>query len=108
MRCRAQSNMLASQLRLRQAYWRACPCCVTGTLNAAKGLTAAAGADSTPRLYVFHPSFLFSEPKTWKMGSPYTGIALLIIAIPSVEARNSDFDSPAKEVASDDDVKRWK
>ena len=45
---------------------------------------------------------------TWIKESPYAGIALLIIAIPSVEARNSDFDSPAKEVASDDDVKRWK
>ena len=54
LRCRAQSNMLASQLRLRQSYWRACPCCVTGTLNAAKGLTAAAGAASAPRLYVFY------------------------------------------------------
>ena len=82
---------------------------MTGTLNAAMGLTAAAGADSTPRLYVFHPSFLFSEPKTWKMGSPYTGIALLIIAIPSLAVMNSGhFDSPAKEVASDDDVKRRK
>ncbi len=81
---------------------------MTGTLNAAMGLTAAAGADSAPRLYVFHPSFLFAEPKTWKMGSPYTGIALPIIAIPSVEVRNSDFDSRAKEVASDDDVKRRK
>ena len=90
LRFRAQSNILASQERLRQLFWRACPCCVTGTLNAAMGLTAAAGADSAPRLYVFHPSFLFAEPKTWKMGSPYTGIALLIIAIPSVEVRNSD------------------
>ena len=81
---------------------------MTGTLNAAKGMTAAAGADSAPHLYVFHHSFLFTEPKTWKMGSPYTGITLLIIAIPSVEVTNSDFDSPAKEVASDDDVKRWK
>ncbi len=82
---------------------------MTGTLNAAMGLTAAAGADSAPRLYVFPPSFLFAEPKTWKMGSPYTGIALLIIAIPSVTVRNyGHFDSPAKEVASDDDVKRRK
>ncbi len=76
-----------------------------GHAEAAKGLTAAAGADSAPRLYVFHPSFLFAEPKTWKMGSPYTGIALLIIAIPSVEVRNSDFGSRDKEVASYDDVK---
>ena len=43
------------------------------------------------------------------MGSPYTGIALLIIAIPSLAVMNSGhFDSPAKEVASDDDVKRRK
>ena len=81
---------------------------MTGTLNAAQGMTAVAGADSALHLYVFHHSFLFSEPKTWKMGSPYTGITLLIIAIPSVEVANSDFDSPAKEVASDNDVKRRK
>ena len=81
---------------------------MTGTLNAAKGLTGAAGADSAPRPFICDLSFLFAEPKTWKMGSPYTGIALLIIAIPSVEVRNSDFDSRAKEVASDDDVKRRK
>ena len=62
---------------------------MTGTLNAAKGMTAVAGADSALHLYVFHHSFLFSEPKTWKMGSPYTGITLLIIAVPSKELRHS-------------------
>ena len=82
---------------------------MTGTLNAAMGLTAAAGADSAPRPFICDLSFLFAEPKTWKMGSPYTGITLLIIAIPSVVVRNySHFDSPAKEVASADDVKRRK
>jgi len=81
---------------------------VTGTLNAAMGMTAAAGAGCAPRAYVFDPSFFIAEPKTWKMGSPYTGIALLIIAIPSLAVRNSDFGSRAKEVASDDDVKRRK
>ncbi len=108
LRCRAQSNILARQLRLRQSYWRACPCCVTGTLNAAMGMTAAAGAGCALRAYVFAPSFFIAEPKTWKMESLYTGFALLLIAIPSVEVRNSDFESRAKEVASDDDVKRRK
>ena len=80
-----------------------------GTLNAAKGLTGAAGAGCAPRPFVCAPSFLIAEPKTWKMGSPYTGIALLIIAIPSVRVRNhGHFDSPAKEIASADDVKRRK
>ena len=82
--------------------------CLTGTLNAAKGLTGAAGAGCAPRPFVCAPSFLIAEPKTWKMESLYTGFALLLIAIPSVEVRNSDFESRAKEVASDDDVKRRK
>ena len=82
---------------------------MTGTLNAAKGLTAAAGADSAPRPYVFYLSCLIAYSTTCIKWSPYTGIALLIIAIPSVEVKNSgNFDWPAKEVAFADDVKRWK